>query len=131
MSGKEDSIEVTPIIGLEDPSVTENHLDGLLIPNGDEIPEHKPIKKYKYPPAECPICHKMFNNKYTLKTHKQRHEDDSRPIKSHPRIQNDYIPFPTTQKALEVVNNLLEEIDTIRKTFQSLDPIPAATEVTL
>ena len=74
----------------------------------------------------------MFNNKYTLKTHQQLHESDSRPIKSHSRINQPEIPpFENIQKALEAINNLFDEIDATRKTYQTLDTVPAANEVQL
>lgn len=125
--GEQSNNEVSGIpigLGLDESSMqpVNVQLDDSL--GKDDLDKQKPAKKkYVYPQAECPICHHMFQNKYTLKSHMQRHTEDGKPVKSRGRVvitHEDELRFNNTKECLEYVQRLINDLNQCQKYLQEV-----------
>lgn len=137
MSQKDLSSEVPsiPIPGLQAIEDTSNSIsvaiDDSALPidrtdisaeDPDKIKSSK--KQYVYPSAECPICHKTLSNKYTLKSHLLRHENDGHPLKFRGRVpgsvDEDDIPrFTNPKECIEYIDKIKNELESMKLTLQN------------
>ena len=127
MSKKEDNIdpEQVSIHFLDNPPIsisesTINVLNPLENHDVDAIlPDGKNKKKYVYPKAICHICGRELNNKYVLKQHLQRHEEN-RPYSHLPqRDENGNLQFTDVRECMLYISKIAEEMEIVKSYLQS------------
>ena len=126
MSKKEDNIdpEQVSIPFLDNPTIITEATINVLNPldNHDVeaiLPEAKPKKKYVYPKAICHICGRELNNKYVLKQHLQRHEDNKPYNRIPQRDENGNLQFSDVHECMLYISKIAEDMEVVKSYLQS------------
>ena len=90
-------------------------------------------KKYDYPEEICPICNNKYRNKYTLKQHMKRHDENAGPLKSRARLPRAdvQLQFKSIEECMEYVDKLYDDLQQCKKYLQENDTIAVIPEATL